>query len=332
MKRFFSARCLPCVLFALMAMPAVAQSGERASPDGGRLKVFVLAGQSNMQGHGKVAADPSRNEGQGSLEYLVTKSEHAKRAAHLVDEDGAWVARDDVWIWYMGRKGKLTPGYGAREGLIGPELGFGHAVGMALKEQVLIIKVAWGGKSIHKDFRPPSSGGEVGAYYEELVQKVRSVLDDIGSHFPDERGKEYELAGFGWHQGWNDGGKMDHVEEYETNLANLIGDLRKEFDVLTLPVVIASSGFGGWENKNARRVGIMKAQLAVADRPEFKDSVFTVETRSFFRGPEVSPSKQGYHWNHNAETHFLMGDAMGRAMAMLLEGKQPRNSEGGGVK
>lgn len=33
------------------------------------VKVFILAGQSNMEGHGIIAADPKRNGGKGSLEY-----------------------------------------------------------------------------------------------------------------------------------------------------------------------------------------------------------------------------------------------------------------------
>ena len=44
----------------------------------------------------------------------------------------------------------------------------------------------------------------------------------------------------------------------------------------------------------------------------------SVETRPFKRTNEESPSGFGYHWNHNAESHFLVGDAMGRAMLKML--------------
>ena len=67
-----------------------------------------------------------------------------------------------VQIWYLGRKGNLSPEFGFRKGFIGPELGFGHIVGNAFDEPVLLIKLAWGGKSLAKDFRSPSSSGEVG--------------------------------------------------------------------------------------------------------------------------------------------------------------------------
>ena len=45
-------------------------------------------------------------------------------------------------------------------------------------------------------------------------------------------------------------------------------------------------------------------------------------TRAFWRAEEQSPTKQGYHWNSNAETYYLIGEAMGTAMTTLCE-KQP---------
>lgn len=282
------------------------------------IMVFILAGQSNMQGHGTVQANPERNDGQGSLEYLVKSEATAEQYQHTVDSDGDWATRKDVWIEYLGRKGDLSVGFGAREHLFGPEFQFGHVVGDHYKEQVLIIKTAWGGKSLAHDFRPPSSGGSTGEFYTKMVDHVTDVLDNLDKHFPNYRGQGYTIAGFGWHQGWNDGLKHEMVVEYESNLVNLIHDLREAFETPKLPVVIANSGFGGENQMIDRRLGIINAQLNVAKRKEFSGTVFTVETRPFFRSPEVSPSRQGYHWNHNAETHFLIGDQMGKAMIELL--------------
>ena len=77
------------------------------------MKVFILAGQSNMEGAGavKIPAD-SRNEGRGTLEYLAKDPATAKRFAHTIDADGAWVVRDDVWIGDLGRKGGVSAGAG----------------------------------------------------------------------------------------------------------------------------------------------------------------------------------------------------------------------------
>ena len=60
------------------------------------VKVFVLAGQSNMEGHGFVPSDPKRNEGKGSLEYITKQPATADQFKHLRGKDGKWAVRDDV--------------------------------------------------------------------------------------------------------------------------------------------------------------------------------------------------------------------------------------------
>jgi alpha-galactosidase len=300
--------------FLALALTAPLQSGQAGKSP---VKVFILAGQSNMEGQGVIQADPKKNEGKGSLEYLVKTPATADRFKHLVDKGGKWVVRDDVWIWYLGRKGGLTVGYGAREDRIGPELQFGHVLGDSFENQVLLIKLAWGGKSLGKDFRPPSSGGEVGPYYTEIVKQVKDVLGNLKTHFPDYDGRGYELAGFGWHQGWNDRVNQAFNDEYEKNLANFIRDIRKDLGAKDLPFVIAETGMSGREEINPRALSLMRAQAAVADYPEFKGNVAFVGTRDFYRPKEVSPSGQAYHWNSNAETYFLIGNGMGEAMKKL---------------
>ncbi|MHC4251537.1 MAG: sialate O-acetylesterase [Planctomycetota bacterium] len=296
--------------------PMPAPTARSAPRDGARLKVFILSGQSNMEGVGKVESDEK-----GSLRYIVSDPATRERYRHLQDEDGKWVERDDVWIWSQphkgkDRRGKLTVGYGASPGMIGPEFGFGLMVGDHLDEQALLIKIAWGGKSLAGDFRPPSSGGDVGPYYTEMLKHARDVLADVGTLFPDYDGRGYEIAGFGWHQGWNDGCTHEATNEYEKNMANFIRDVRKALGVKDLPFVIANSGFAGWKQKVDRRLKIMAAQAAVAEYDEFRGNVVTVETRDFFRG---YPSRHNYHWNFNGETYYLVGESMGKAMAKLLD-------------
>jgi alpha-galactosidase len=290
----------------------------------GPVKVFILAGQSNMEGHGIVPLDVKRNQGQGSLEYLVKDPAADRRLKRLVDSDGQWVVRDDVWIWYLGRKGGLTVGYGAREDRIGPELQFGHVVGDHFDNQVLLIKIAWGGKSLAKDFRPPSSGGEVGPYYKELLEHTRDVLENLGTLFPEYGDRGYELAGLGWHQGWNDRVNQAFNDEYEKNLANFIRDIRKDLGVADLPFVIAETGMHGRQETHPRALSLMRAQAAVAEYEQFKGNVAFVGTKDFYRPKEVSPSGQGYHWNTNAETYFLIGNGMGEAMVKLCHARQER--------
>jgi hypothetical protein len=309
-------------LFALYLLAGVAAAG-------GKLKVFVLAGQSNMEGAGIIAADPARNGGLGSLEHLVRAPETRERFAHLVDAKGEWVARDDVWISYFERHGKLSVGYGSRKETIGPELGFGHVVGEHFEEPVLLLKVAWGGKSLGADFRPPSAGGEVGPSYTALFEEVRRVLGSLEELFPAYDGEGYELVGFAWHQGWNDRINQAFNDAYEENLACFIRDLRKELGVPELPFVLAETGMSGHEETHPRALSLMRAQAAIAEREEFRDSVAFVPTRDFYRPKELSPSGQGYHWNNNAETYYLIGEGLGTAMMELLAAREAQAREQG---
>jgi hypothetical protein len=315
-------------------------AGGFARADKPAVKVFILAGQSNMVGFGRVKADPSRYGGMGSLEYLVKAPSTAGRFAALVGADGSWRKRDDVWIVFDGRRGPLTVGYGANQDRIGPELGFGWVVGDALEEPILLIKCAWGGKSLAVDFRPPGAGklpyslgksGDeaishdpsiIGRYYREILSITNTILANIKEFVPGSDGR-YELAGFAWHQGWNDRINDNFTAEYESNMAHFIQDMRRDLGSPRLPFVIAETGMGGFEEKHPRALALMKAQAAVAERPEFRGNVAFVSTREFWRPADQSPCNQGYHWNCNAETYYLIGEAMGRAMIRLLHEQAP---------
>ena len=303
------------------------------------VRVFILAGQSNMEGAGQIKADPKRNGGQGSLEFLVKDAATAKHFAPLVDSAGQWRTRDDVWISYLDRKGPLTVGFGARPAeTIGPELGFGWVMGDALDEPVLLIKCAWGGKSLAIDFRPPSAGklpyslGEngdaalaadpavLGKYYRETLTLTTAALANIKNLVPGSDGR-FVLAGFGWHQGWNDRVNDKFNAEYETNMVHFIRDIRKDLGAPALPFVIAETGMGGADETHPRALSLMKAQAAVAEHKEFQGNVAFVKTTAFWRPKEQSPSGQNYHWNSNAETYYLIGEGMGEAMKRLLAAK-----------
>jgi len=147
------------------------------------------------------------------------------------------------------------------------------------------------------------------------------VLQNFDENFPHWKGRGYEIAGFVWWQGHKDGG-APYASRYEQNLVHFIKTLRKEFDVPAAPFVIATIGFGGWKMSGPHKT-VAEAQLAVSgDRgkyPEFKGNVQTVETRDFWREPEVSPKNQGYHYNQNAETYMLVGEALGKGMIELLK-------------
>ena len=127
-----------------------------------------------------------------------------------------------------------------------------------------------------------------------------------------------------WWQGHKDGNPA-HAGRYEQNLVRLIKAWRTEFKAPKAPFVLATIGFGGWAMAGPH-LAVANAQLAVSGEkgkyPEFAGNVKPVEIRKFWRAVEVSPRNQGYHYNRNAETYMLVGDALGRGMVDLLENEK----------
>jgi len=305
---------------------AVLVSTSRADQPGkSPVKVFVLVGQSNMQGKGKIA----------HLQQLV--EQRADEFGHL-RKNGQWVERDDVWIKYWDKKGKLTVGYGSPEDRIGPELGFGHVIGEALDNQVLIVKVAWGGQSLALDFRPPSAGkpefelpektqqriaaGEwrIGIRYKEMIEEVNATLGDLKTHFPEYDGRGYEIAGLVWFQGFNDVINETFRNEYGKNMVHFVRDVRKDLKVPNLPVVIGELGMDGvevnprWAHKH---YALRAAQEAPSKMPEFKGTVAFGRTAPVVV-TEGDSFDGGYHYRGRADNFYKMGVSFGEEMKKML--------------
>lgn len=113
-----------------------------------------------------------------------------------------------------------------------------------------------------------------------------------------------------------------HAGRCEQILVHLIKTLREEFKSPAAPFVLATIVFGGWDLKGPG-LTVAEAQLAVSGEkdkyPELAGNVKTVEARDYWRKKDLSPTGQGHHYNHNAETYMLVGDALGRGMVELLE-------------
>lgn len=313
-----------------------------------KVKVFILAGQSNMEGKGQVAGVSTP----GTLEYMVDTD--PANFGHLVSSGtNNWITRTDVSIASTTGpsnsliNGGLTVGFGSSSNQIGPELGFGSVIGDTYTEDVLIIKTAWGGKSLQADFRPPSAvqkrGGTVGFYYNEILNQVDSVLDNIGSYVPGYAGQGYELQGFGWHQGFNDRINTSATAEYEENMVDFINDIRFDLRAADLPFVIANTAIGadaqyGGSGLTGNALILANAQLGPGNQtidpadpdqiavvsdpmyPAFDGNVKGVNAVPYWRLASDSPvpnGNQGFHWNQSGESYYLFGEAMGEAMATM---------------
>lgn len=169
------------------------------------------------------------------------------------------------------------------------------------------------------------------------VFNVTDVLDNFATEYPEYAAQGFEIAGFAWWQGWNDGLSYTsaYANRYEVNMAQFIRRIRSYYEGRypgnikpKAPFVLATCAFEGWNeaylNQYLTRRAVINAQFAMIDPkyPDFVGSVKTVEARGYWRDKSISPSpggNQGYHYNRNAETFMLVGDALGRGMIDLLK-------------
>ncbi len=316
----------------------------------GPLKVYILAGQSNMQGTAAVRTFP----------HIGMDPETAPLLARMLDAEGEPRVIEQVRITYLSedrsgnpveRHGPLTTGFGVRDDTIGPEFMFGIHMHESLNEPILLIKTAWGGKSLAQDFRPPSGATEefpTGEYYRRMMAHVRQVLADPGRYHPAYNPDDgVEIAGFVWFQGWNDMTNRGTYPErdrpggyalYTQLLAHLIRDVRAELNTPDLRFVIGVLGVGGptelYDNPRFRGIhqNFRDAMAAPADMDEFGDTVVAVLTERFWdhqleaavakrddRTPEEEEiaqgaSNQGFHYLGSGKMFAQFGKAFAEAM------------------
>ena len=153
------------VKFMIIAVVLGLMSGIASQAAAKPLKVFILAGQSNMQGHVNVSTFDSMADDPKTAPILK-EMRNADGTAAGVREGLDLVDRLRRRRLTTEQKGKLTAGFGASTDEIGPEFTFGIYMEKVLGEPILIIKTSWGGRSLHTDFRPPSAGPYVWSDYE----------------------------------------------------------------------------------------------------------------------------------------------------------------------
>jgi len=346
------------LLAAILSLQTLALSGVAAEPslpdpDGEPanlskpVQVYILLGQSNMVGAGKIAGDKD-----GTLEYAVKTK---KLYPYLIDDAGNWTERKDVRnVRVMGSGTGGMRGFNnewmtIKGRTIGPEFGIGHQLGHATDAPVLILKSCIGNRALGWDLLPP--GGEgfeftdakgvtwvhpgykgsperwqkgtepkkikwyAGMQYDGDVARAKKVLSEFDKYYPGAKG--YEIAGFFWWQGDRDSRSAALSSRYEKNLVHLIKTLRKDFDAPNAKFVSASLG---QTQKGATDGGgkILNAMMAVdgtsGKYPEFKGNVATVYTHPLSKG-----GSSGGHYGGNAETYMNVGEAMGKAMVELLK-------------
>jgi hypothetical protein len=222
------------------------------------IKVFLLAGQSNMSGWTKTDGMPS----------MYT----ASQANVLIYADGE----------IDGSKKKKWLGngldFGHATGWFGPELVFGKTLSDSLPgTKIALIKYAVGSTYLATHWRPPSSGGTVGSHYNSMHATVTSGLAALDPQYTPE------WAGILWMQGEFDGGNQGYANEYQTNLANFVKDVRAKLAAPNLPFIIGMiDSVGTWPfngtirtaernvAKNLANVGLVDTKDFATDNTHYK--------------------------------------------------------------
>lgn len=319
------------------------------------VKIFILAGQSNMEGKAPNVLFDHQAAAEGTKDIF----------AHL-REAGGWVKRDDVQIKFLERAGSLTIGYGS-PGRTGVEFEFGAMMGDYFEEPVVLIKAAWGGHSLARQFRPPSAGfpeelmqkelqalqqkvarenevqaksdpqptiedvrKDYGVSYRAMMEEVRRVQENVGAIFPTLQGRDTVCAGLVWFQGWND--QYGTENEYASNLVHFIKDVRRDLKTPDLACVIAAMGQNGSKPAEGAMLTIREAQLSMNEVPEFRGNVKAFRTDLLVdkaaeamypqwkenKAWSVTGGDHPYHYLGSAIWFTRIGHAMGESMLELL--------------
>ncbi|MGI9470148.1 MAG: sialate O-acetylesterase, partial [Rubripirellula sp.] len=268
--------------------------------------VFILAGQTNMRGPASVK----------QLKSLLEDPASRPKYAHLLNEDGKFRVRQDVWLVTPEGANELTVGLGNTIQSFGPELMIGNRLGDRYAKPVVLVRFTYGPWSLGKEGRPPSSGPPIGPTYQDLTSFVSEVRADLGKFCPACKGMKADVKGFFWLQGWNDLVNPTFAAEYETNLPNFFRDLRSDLQLPSLPIVMGELGQAG-ENPadhESKTKMIRDAQRAAA---KSLANTQLINTATMIH-PDDAPGPP-FLYGGDARTFYEMGNAFGNSMIYLLE-------------
>ncbi|MBR2442207.1 MAG: hypothetical protein IKB20_04000 [Clostridia bacterium] len=182
-----------------------------ANGKGEKVKVILLAGQSNASGCSQDA-------------YLQQKTSPEKYAEYQA-------GYDNIYINYYvsgANESKAFVKCGAKQGELnghfGPELGMAEKLNALYpNEKFFIIKYAWGGTDLFQQWLSPSSDGKTGDLYNAFIEYVK-----VSMRYLRRKNYDAEIVGMCWMQGESDSFSVEHGTQYEVHLTNFINDMRKD--------------------------------------------------------------------------------------------------------
>jgi hypothetical protein len=215
---------------------------DTAPPEPPPIQVYLLAGQSNMDGYGYLSGLPPEMQ--------------------LAD------ARVPLYWSGWGEFRPLAPASQGGQFYVGPEVSLGRALADA-GQRVALVKHAVGGTDLAYYWYPGATpdAPDAGPGFSVLADTV-----DAAALALDAEGEPWEWAGFIWMQGESDSLDVSMTTFYASNLQGLLAAVREITDTPELPATI---GLISRESYWTYADDIREAQVAVADADDF---AVTVET------------------------------------------------------
>ncbi len=205
-----------------------------------KTKVFLLAGQSNMDGRG----DASKLS-EAEMKLLA----NASQKIHFIYKG---TVGEGNAIQYKGALDFTNPWSFVKqkfriEKCFGPELFFGvELVKNYPKQDYLIIKRSQGGTSLYGAWNPNWSFEKASFFNEQNKPKLyQDFIDLVDAELAELHPDSYEIVGMLWVQGETDSNTSNGsvaANTYHLNLENLINSVRGHYDIPDLPFLILGVG------------------------------------------------------------------------------------------
>ena len=205
-----------------------------------KTKVFLLAGQSNMDGRG----DASKLT-EAEMKLLA----NASQKIHFVYKGTVGEGNP---IRYNGALDFTNPWNFVKqkfriEKCFGPELFFGvELVKNYPKQDYLFIKRSQGGTSLYGAWNPNWSFEKASFFNEQDKPKLyQDFIDLVDAELAELHPDSYEIVGMLWVQGETDSNTSNGsvaADTYHLNLENLINSVRDHYDIPDLPFLIVGVG------------------------------------------------------------------------------------------
>ena len=199
---------------------------EMGEPNRGPITVYLLGGQSNMEGSAPVAGnDPP---------------EDLPLDLYEVPEILLYVAGSPAGTnaGLSNRLITLQPHSTSTQGLtIGPEIGFGERMNeLCPGKRIAFLKYSFRGTNLHTQWNPGANNTDTTNWGDQYTAFVNTINNGLAALRAD--GWEPKIEGMLWVQGEADAqSTVNNANAYGANLSHLIGRVREQFAVDT-----ASSG------------------------------------------------------------------------------------------